>query len=143
MSEIFSGFLIGYGLSLLFTALASIMLLEARLRSPFLSRAIAPNVNVFMLSVPISMLSFLGWTALGMVLGLLYRGAEDSMPAGAIGSPNGAFTGGMVAGSFALLGLLYYLYQRLPPWRVTGFILLAMVLFGWAMPYMARAAKFD
>ncbi|HXG36736.1 MAG TPA: hypothetical protein VNL15_07190 [Dehalococcoidia bacterium] len=140
MAEVFSGFVIGYGLSLAFSWLAAVMLLEARARSPYLGRAISANINVFMLSIPISILAFLFWTALGMIMGLLYRGAEANIPAGGLGSPNLVFTMSVAVSGLTILAVAWYAWQRFPPWRVTAFVVLSAALFGWAMPYMSRAA---
>ncbi|HZP26999.1 MAG TPA: hypothetical protein VFB90_08140, partial [Dehalococcoidia bacterium] len=138
MAEIFSGFVIGYALSLLFTALAAISIIDMRQRSPFLQRAIAPNINFIMLTVPVSMLAFLVWTAFGMMMGLFYKAAEAAAPAGSLGSPNGAFTIAVVILGAVTLGVIYYAFERRPAWRVIAFVTVTVALFGWAMPYLSR-----
>jgi hypothetical protein len=143
MAEVFSGFVIGYALSLLFTALAAISIIDMRQRSPFLQRAIAPNINFIMLTVPVSMLAFLVWTAFGMMMGLFYKGAEAAAPTGGVGSPNAAFTVAVVALGAITLGSIHYAFERRPPWRVIGFVVATVALFGWAMPYLSQTAKFD
>lgn len=143
MAAIFSGFIIGYALSLLFTALAALALVDMRRRSPFLERAISPNINAIMLSVPLSMLSFLVWTAFGMMMGLFYHGLESAAPTGGIGSPNAVFTIAIVIVGALTLGAIYYAFEKLPSWQVTGFIALTVAGFGWLMPYLSQTAKFD
>ena len=43
MSELFSGFVVGYAFSLLFTAVAAVMVIKVRSEVPYLSKAIASN----------------------------------------------------------------------------------------------------
>src|SRR3990167_11541140 len=92
MEGVFAGFITGYLMAVVFTGLGSVVLVRARARSAFLARAIAPNLTALMLAVPISIFAFLIWTAVGMVLGLLYRGAEANLPGAGLGSPNPGFT---------------------------------------------------
>jgi len=141
MAEVLSGFVIGYGLSLLFTALGALMLLEARGRSPYLARAIAPSLSFAMLSVPISIVAFIAWTAMGMVMGALYKGARANLSGAGMGSPNWIYTAGVVLLGGCILGLICYMWQRLPPWRITMFAIVTVGLFGWAMPYLAEQAR--
>ena len=58
MAEAFAGFVVGYAFSLLFTGVAAVMVIDARSRVPFLSRAIAPNISAVQLAVPISLMAF-------------------------------------------------------------------------------------
>src|SRR4030042_1668129 len=92
MAEVFAGFVCGYAVALLFTPLVALMVIDARSRMPYLAKAIAPNISAVALTVPISLFAFLIWTAIGMVLGLLYRGAEQNIPQGGLGSPNLLYT---------------------------------------------------
>ena len=96
MAAVFAGFVTGYAFSLLFTAFASLMLVSARSRVPYLAKAIAPNINAVMLAVPVSLIAFLGWTLAGLLLGLLYKGATDNLAGGGLGSPNWPFTLGVL-----------------------------------------------
>jgi hypothetical protein len=139
MAEVFSGFVLGYAMSLVFTAIAAVMVVDARSRIPYLAKAIAPNINAVMLAVPISLLAFLIWTMVGMILGLLYRGALDHLPGEGLGSPNWPFTLGVLLFTLASLAVILYAWQRLR-WQVLVMATLFAGLFGWAMPYMAKAA---
>ena len=138
MAEVFSGFVLGYAMSLVFTAFTAVMLVGARSRLPALAKAIAPNINAVMLAVPISLLAFLLWTMAGMVLGLLYRGALDHLPGAGLGSPNWPFTLGVLLFTLACLAVILYAWQRLR-WQVLAMAAIFLGLFGWAMPYLARA----
>ena len=139
MAEVFSGFILGYAVSLVFTAVAAVAVVDARSRVPYLAKAIAPNINAVMLAVPISIVAFLFWTMAGMVLGLLYRGALDHLPGAGLGSPNWAFTLGVLLFTLTVLAAVFYAWQRLP-WLVAALGALFGGLFGWALPYMAKVA---
>jgi len=140
VAAVFAGFIMGYAYSLLFTAFVSVMLVDARSRVPYLARAIAPNLSAVMLAVPVSLLAFLGWTLVGLVLGLLYRGAADNLPGGGMGSPNWPFTVGVLLAGLALLALVLYAWRRLS-WQVLVLAAAFVGLFGWAMPYLAKAGE--
>jgi len=138
MAEVFAGFVCGYAVALVFTPLVALMIINARSRIPYLAKAIAPNISAVALTVPISLLSFLIWTAVGMVLGLLYRGAEQNVPEGGLGSPNLLYTALVLAfGGSALL--LIALGLRRLPWQVLVIGVSAVGTFGWIRPYLARA----
>ena len=138
MAEVFSGFILGYAMSLIFTGFAAIMVVDARSRLPALARAIAPNINAVMLAVPISIIAFLAWTMVGVILGLLYRGALDHLPGAGLGSPNWPYTLGVLLFALACLAVVRYAWQRLP-WQVVFQVAIFAGLFGWALPYMAKA----
>lgn len=137
MAEVFSGFVVGYAFSLLFTAVAAVMVIEARSRVPYLARAIAPNISAVQLAVPISLLAFLVWTLVGLLLGLLYRAARLHLAGGGLGSPNWPFTLAVLLGTAAFLAVVYYAWRRLPG-RVLVMTLAFAGLFGWGMPHLAE-----
>ncbi|MBI1884915.1 MAG: hypothetical protein HYS09_01130 [Chloroflexi bacterium] len=139
MAEVFSGFITGYAVSLVFTGFAAVMVVGARTRVPYLAKAIAPNISAVMLAVPISIVAFLGWTVVGMVLGLVYRGALDHLPGAGLGSPNWPYTLGVLLFGLAVLAVVYYAWQRLG-WELLLLTSLFVGAFGWGMPYMAKAA---
>ena len=139
MAEVFSGFVAGYAMSLVFTGFAAVMVVAARSRVPFLARAIASNINAVMLAVPISLFAFLIWTIVGIVLGFLYRVAEQNLPSAGLGSPNWAFTLGILLLGLLFLAVILYAWQRLPR-PVVAMVALFVGLFGWGMPHMAERA---
>jgi len=138
MAEVFAGFVCGYAVALLFTPLVALTIVNARSRIPYLAKAIAPNISAVALTVPISLFAFLIWTAIGMVLGLLYRGAEQDIPQGGLGSPNLLYTALVLSFGVSALMLIALALRRLP-WQVAVMGLAFVGGFGWAMPYLARA----
>jgi len=138
MAEVFAGFVCGYAIALVFTPLVALMIINARSRIPYLAKAIAPNISAVALTVPISLFAFLIWTAIGMVLGLLYRGAEQNIPQGGLGSPNLLYTALVLSFGGSALMLIVLGLRRLP-WQVLVIGVAFVGGFGWAMPYLARA----
>ena len=138
MTEVLAGWIVGYAFSLIFTAFAAVMLIDARSSVPFLARAIAPNLNAVMLAVPVSLGAFLGWTLVGMLLGLLYRAALDHLPGAGLGSPSWPYTLGVLLTGAAFLTVVAYAWRRLR-WQVLAMTAAFVALFGWAMPYLAKA----
>ena len=138
MAEVFAGFVCGYAVALVFTPLVALMIVDARSRIPYLAKAIAPNISAVALAVPISLVGFLIWTAIGMVLGLLYRGAEQNIPEGGLGSPNVLYTALVLSFGVSALVLIALTLRRLP-WQVAVMGVAFVGGFGWAMPYLARA----
>jgi len=137
MAEVFSGFVLGYAMSLVFTAFAAVMAIDARSRLPTLAKAIAPNISAVMLAVPISLFAFLIWTMAGMALGLLYRSALDHLPGAGLCSPNWPYSLGVLLFSLTVLATIAYAWQRLH-WQIIFQVIIFAGLFGWALPYMAK-----
>ncbi len=137
MAEVFSGFVVGYAFSLLFTAVAAVMLIEARGRVPYLSKAIAPNIGAVQLAVPISILAFLAWTLVGLLLGLFYRATRLNLAGGGLGSPNWPFTLAVLMATVVFLAIVLYAWRRVP-WRVLLMALAFAGMFGWGMPHLAE-----
>ncbi len=140
MEEVFAGFVSGYIMAIIFSGLAALMIVDARSRIPFLVKAIAPNISAVALAVPISLIAFLLWTAVGMLLGLLYRYTLQEAPGGGLGSPNLLYT--VLIISFGGLNLIAIVtaFRRLP-WQVAAIVLSFIALFGWALPRLAQAAQ--
>lgn len=137
MAEVFSGFVVGYAFALVFTAVAAVMLVEARSSVPYLSRAIAPNLNAVQLAVPISILAFLLWTLVGLILGALYRASRLNLEGGGLGSPNWPFTLAVLLATAVFLGIVWYGWQRLR-WPVVLTAAAFAAMFGWGMPHLAE-----
>lgn len=140
MEEVFAGFVTGYGMALIFTGLVALMLVEARSRIPFLAKAIAPNISAVALTVPISLIAFLLWTAIGMLLGLLYRYTLEEAPGGGLGSPNLLYTVLIISFAGLTLATIVAAFRRLP-WQVAAMGLSFIALFGWVLPHLAQAAE--
>lgn len=137
MAEVFSGFVVGYAFSLLFTAVAAVMVVEARSRVPYLAKAIAPNISAVQLAVPISLLAFLVWTLVGLLLGLLYRAARLNLVGAGLGSPNWPFTLAVLLAVGVFLAVVLYAWRRVP-WRVLLTALAFAGMFAWGMPHLAE-----
>ncbi len=139
MPEVFAGFVIGYVMSLVFSIPAALMVVDARSRIPYLAKAIAPNISAVALAVPISLLAFFLWTALGMFFGLLYHlTLEES--SGGLGSPNLVYTALVLIFAAFSLTMVLSIWRRLP-WPVLALGLAFVALFGWALPFLAEAAE--
>jgi len=140
MEEVFAGFVSGYIMALIFTGLAALMIVQARSRIPYLVKSIAPNISVVALAIPISLIAFLVWTAIGILVGLLYRYTLEEAPGGGLGSPNLLYT--LLIISFAGLSLTAVVtaFRRLP-WQLAVMGLSFIALFGWVLPRLAQAAE--
>jgi hypothetical protein len=139
LAEVFSGAVLGYVLSLVSVWPISLGLVRARAHVPTLAKAIAPNINPLMLTVTVSLLLFTWGPLIGIILGILYRGAHHHLPGTGLGSPNLAYTLGVVSFALLVLGCVAYIWGRTPWWLVLGLVLWAGA-FGWGLPYLSQAA---
>jgi hypothetical protein len=140
MEEVFAGFISGYIMALIFSGLAALMIVQARSRIPYLVKAIAANISAIALTVPISLIAFLLWTAIGMFLGLLYRYTLEEAPGGGLGSPNLLYTLLIISFAGLTLTAIVAAFRRLP-WQVAAMGLSFIAIFGWALPRLAQAAE--
>jgi hypothetical protein len=140
MEEVFAGFVSGYIMALIFSGLAALIIVNARSRLPYLAKAIAPNVSAVALAVPVSLIAFLLWTAIGMFLGLLYRYTLEEAPGGGLGSPNLLYTVLVISFAGLTLTAVVAAFRRLP-WQVAVMGLSFVALFGWVLPRLAQAAE--
>ncbi len=140
MEEVFAGFVSGYIMALIFTGLVALMIVQARSRIPYLVKAIAANISAVALTVPISLIAFLLWTAIGMFLGLLYRYTLEEAPGGGLGSPNLLYTVLVISFAGLTLTAVVAAFRRLP-WQVAVMGLSFIALFGWVLPRLAQAAE--
>jgi hypothetical protein len=140
MEEVFAGFVSGYIMALIFSGLVALMVVEMHSRIPYLAKVIAPNISAAALAVPISLIAFLLWTAIGMLFGLLYRYTLQEAPGGGLGSPNLLYTLLIMTFAGLILAAIVAAFRRLP-WQVAVIGLSFMVLFGWVLPLLAQAAE--
>ncbi len=136
MAEVLAGFVCGYGLALIFTPVAAVALVRARVGSPLLRQALPERTSLTAVSVILHTSAFLTLTALGILLGLLLGGLEDRSPAGGLGSPNQAFTSFVLAATAITVGPLALFVPRLRLPLLAGGLLFAGI-FGWLMPYLS------
>jgi hypothetical protein len=101
-----------------------------------------PNLRVPLPFVGVVLVNgfLLGWTTLGLVLGAALHAIEGARPAGGLGSPNGAFTAGVVAATAALVAALTVVRGR-PGWPLTSMALLALLSFGWLLPWLGVSPR--
>jgi hypothetical protein len=137
VSEVLAGFVCGYILALVSAPLVAFAVVRLRAQAPVLARAVPEQVPVAALAVVLFWFTFLLWTALGMVFGLILMGLEDRAPEGGLGSPSLAFTLLVVAWSalaFAPVAVLLKAARR----YVIGGAAAFLGIFGWLMPYLAE-----
>lgn len=140
MSQVFAGFVAGYGLALLTTPLLAYMMFRVRSNSELLLRLFpreAPMVAIAMLLH--GALTF-ALTGLGLVLGLVLLAMKDAD--GALGSLNWPFT--LFVAAMALAGFAP-LIALLRPFRraLLAYAVVFVAVYGWLMPYLADWSKFD
>lgn len=136
MAEVFAGWVCGYGLAVVLTPIAAIALVRARVSSPLLGQVLPEGTSLVALSVVLHLFGLLALTAVGLVLGLALGGLEDRSPEGGLGSPNGAFTGLVLAISAIAVLPMAVVLPRLRPHLLAGGLLFIAV-FGWLMPYLS------
>ena len=137
MSEVFAGFICGYGLALVSAPLLAFALLRLRPRLPLLARAVPEQVPVVALTVVLFSFTFLVWTGLGIVLGLILMAFEDRMPEGGLGSPSLGFTLLIIfttAVAFTPVAVMLRSRRR----YVIASAVVFLGVFGWLMPYLAQ-----
>jgi hypothetical protein len=137
MSEVLAGFVCGYILALLSAPLVAVLIVRLRPRVPFLARAAPEQVPMVALTVVLFGFTFIFWTGLGMVLGLILMGLEDRVPEGGLGSPSLAFTLIIV-----LVSVAACIPAAVLPRPARRYVLVSALVFvgvfGWLMPYLAQ-----
>jgi hypothetical protein len=137
VSEVLAGFLCGYALALVSAPLVAVLMVRLRPRVPALARAVPQQVPVVALTVVLFGFTFLFWTGLGIVLGLILRGLEGLAPEGGLGSPSLAFTLIIVFVSAAAC-IPPAVMLRSGRRYVIAAAVVFLGVFGWLMPYLAQ-----
>ena len=136
MAELMAGLVCGYGLALIATPVAAIALVRARANSPLIRQIMPEGSSLIAVSVILHAFALLTLTALGMLLGLLLAGMEESSPAGGLGSPNRIFTAFILATTAIAAGPLALFARRLRLPLLASALIFAGC-FGWLMPYLS------
>jgi hypothetical protein len=137
VSEVLAGFVCGYALALVSTPLIALAMMRMRSQVPVLARAVPERVPMVALTVVLFWFTFLLWTLIGLVFGLILSGFEERVPRGGLGSPNLAFTLVVVVWSVVAFAPIAVLLR--PARRYVAASALAFVaVFGWLMPYLAE-----
>jgi hypothetical protein len=140
VGQVFSGFVCGFALAVLFTPLLSIMLLRMRTSSALLERLVPAESSAIGIGVILHGGLLLVWTMAGIILGLILLAMDDA--GAALGSANAPFSLFVLAVALAAAAPAIIL---LPSMRIAGgagFVVVVLV-FGWLMPYMAGWSRFD
>lgn len=137
MSEVLAGFVCGYILALVSAPLVALAMLRLRSQVPVLARAVPEQVPVVALAVVLFWFTFLLWTAVGFVFGLILSGFEDRVPEGGLGSPSLAFTLLVVFWSVVAFGPVAVLLRAARRY-VAAAAVVFLGVFGWLMPYLAE-----
>jgi hypothetical protein len=135
--QVFAGFICGYILALVSTPLLAVSLLRLRAESPLLARLFPPNTSVTALTVVLHIGTFFACTGLGMILGLVLLAMDGA--GSALGSPNAPYTLFAFGLILAIIAPLFALVRPLRALTAAN-ALLALVGFGWLLPYMAQWA---
>ncbi len=140
MAETFAGFVSGYAMAVLTTPMFSFWLVRMRGESELLKRLLPPGVGAVSVSVLLHAALTMFWTGIGLVLGLMLFAMRGE--GGALGSINAPYTL-FVAGLFVAIGApLFALIAPLRRFISIG-IVVAILVFGWLTPYLARWSNFD
>jgi hypothetical protein len=137
MSEVLAGFICGYVLALVSAPLVAVLIMRLRARVPRLALAVPEQVPVVALTVVLFWFTFLLWTGLGIVLGLILMGLEDRAPESGLGSPSFAFTLIIVLASAAAFTPPAVVLRSGRRYVVVA-ALVFLGVFGWLMPYLAQ-----
>lgn len=136
MAEVFAGFVCGYALALAATPLIALALVRARVRSATVQRIMPEGSSLIAVSVIIHGFLFIALTAIGILLGIMLAGVEDSAPEGGLGSPNRVFTLLMLGtAAIAVLPLAAVLPRSRVALLVSGAVF--AVVFAWIMPWLS------
>jgi hypothetical protein len=136
MAEVMAGFVCGFALALVATPIAALALVRAGPESALVRSVMPAGTSLTAVTVILHGFVFLGMTAIGIVLGLMLAGLEDSSPAGGLGSPNRVFTGLILAVTAIAVTPIAAV---LPRWRMSLFTsgIAFAICFGWAMPWLS------
>lgn len=134
MWAILGGWMCGYAMSILTTVALTYLCIQ-----PQVLKVVQKYLDIpgLMLAVPISILTGVSWTMLGMMFGSLYLIGDFDQRPGALGAPSWEFL--FIIGAMAWLPVpIMFLFSRRLWWIWIGLALAFVGLFGWLMPLLAE-----
>jgi hypothetical protein len=140
LAEVFAGFVAGFIFSLVAAPLGAMGLLTMRSRSPLLEAMLPAGVPAVSVTMLVHFALFFFCTGVGLILGMVLLAMEGA--GSGLGSPNAAYTlfvFGLLLALVAPFALLVAPARRF----VVGSAIVALLVFGWLLPYMAEWSKFD
>lgn len=140
MSQVFAGFVAGYGLALLTTPVLAFLMFRLRANSELLLRIFPREAPMVAVALLLHAALTFALTGIGLVLGLVLLAMEDS--AGAAGSRNWPFTLFVCAMTLAALAPVFALLRPLRR-AIAAYAVIVVAVYGWLMPYLAEWSKFD
>jgi hypothetical protein len=138
VSYVIAGTFSGLLMASVTAALGPIILFSlAKDPTPFF-RALLDRVPPIYMTLGLVVLTYPAWTVVGGVAGILYRVSLEQVPGRGLGSPNLVFTLAIVIVAIMLATPLALLLRR----AMGGLAALTVIfvgVFGWLLPFMARA----
>ena len=136
MSEIVAGTVSGMVVGMVFIGVGAVMLIVLLKDPPAMLQDLTEQGPIVAIAVPVAFLSQAVWAIVGLVLGFLYRISLDQVPGPGVGSPNMAYTIGVIVVAGAMAPPIFILMRRV--WKGLLLLLVAFVgVFGWFLPYFA------
>ncbi len=136
MSEIIAGTVSGVFMAMVFVGVGSVIVFVLLKNPPQLLKHLSEQGSVVVFAIPLAFLSQAIWAIVGVVLGLLYRISLGQAPGPGIGSPNLAYTLGVIIVAVVMAPPIFILMRRV--WQGLTLLFLSFVgIFGWFLPYFA------
>ena len=120
-----------------FFVCAAVLMLFAIVKDPPSGwRPILEKLSPGRLTMSIVLLAYPAWGVIGLVMGLLYQISRVQLPGPGMGSPNVAFTLGVILVALAMAAPFFILLKRL----IVGVLTITLsfiATFGWFLPYFS------
>lgn len=136
MSEVIAGAVSGFLMGMVFIGVGAVMMLAISKDPPPFLKNLLRGVSPVTFAMPLAFLSLAIWGLVGVVCGLLYRISLQQAPGVGLGSPNLAYTVGVLIVTAAMAPPFLYLLRRMLGSMaiMTG----AFVgIFGWFLPFFS------
>ena len=136
MYELIAGATLGMLMASVFICTVALMLFFMMKSGSPAAQRIIENRSPTVVGLGAVALAYPTWAVVGGVCGVLYRISLEQVPGGGLGSPNLAFTMGVVVAALMLAAPLAVLLRRALA-GVVVITLTAIGVFGWFLPYYA------